>query len=195
MVLFDKLNTWKRDWLATIYIEGYHIMINIDLVELRNNVATGLGILGSAERAYAVALNDTFLQAWYKCQDTDTDELAKAVKAEKTEFYKPLKAIGHKNPSTIMGRVRKYALEDAQQRGLFGEVVPSDAKGEGEGEGEGEGGGAGSTDRSPMLRNIEELTALYKFNRKQNGLSPELSKCQDLIVGALLALGVKVDMI
>jgi len=166
-------------------------MINIDLVELRNNVATGLGILGSAERAYAVALNDTFLQAWYKCQDSDTDELAKAVKAEKTEFYKPLKAIGHKNPSTIMGRVRKYALEDAQARGLFGEVVPSDAKGEGEGEGE----GAGSTDRSPMLRNIEELTALYKFNRKQQSLSAELSKCQDMIVSALLALGVKVDMI
>jgi hypothetical protein len=166
-------------------------MININLVELRNNVANGLNVLGSAERKYAIALNDTFCQPWYKCQDSDTDELAKAVKAEKSEFYKPLKAIGHKNPSTIMGRVRKYALEDAIERGLFGEV----AKGSEGGEGEGEGEGAGSTDRSPMLRNIEELTALYKFNRKQQGLTPELSKCQDMIVGALLALGVKVDMI
>jgi hypothetical protein len=166
-------------------------MININLVELRNNVANGLNVLGSAERKYAVALNDTFMQPWYKCGDSDTDELAKAVKAEKSEFYKPLKAIGHKNPSTIMGRVRKYALEDAIERGLFGEV----AKGSEGSEGEGEGEGAGSTDRSPMLRNIEELTALYKFNRKQQGLTPELSKCQDMIVGALLALGVKVDMI
>ena len=164
-------------------------MINIDLVELRNNVANGLNVLGSAERKYAVALNDTFMQPWYKCGDSDTDELAKAVKAEKSEFYKPLKAVGHKNPSTIMGRVRKYALEDAIERGLFGEVAPSKDGGEGEGE------GAGSTDRSPMLRNIEELTALYKFNRKQQSLTTELSKCQDMIVGALLALGVKVDMI
>ena len=91
-----------------------------------------------------------------------------------------------------MGRVRKYAKEDAIARGLFGEVAPS--KGEGS-EGEGEGEGAGSTDRSPMLRNIEELTALYKFNRKQQTLSVELSKCQDMIAGALLALGVKIDMI
>ena len=165
-------------------------MINIDLVELRNNVANGLNVLGSAERKYAVALNDHFAQPWYKCGDSDTDELAKAVKAEKSEFYKPLKAIGHKNPSTIMGRVRKYALEDAIERGLFGEVAPS--KGDGS---EGEGEGAGSKDRSPMLRNIEELTALYKFNRKQQSLSPELSKCQDMICSALLALGVKVDMI
>jgi len=165
-------------------------MININLVTLRQNVANGINELGSAERKYAVALNDHFAQPWYKCGDSDTDELAKAVKAEKTEFYKPLKAVGHKNPSTIMGRVRKYALEDAIERGLFGEVAPEHRD-----SGEGEGEGAGSTDRSPMLRNIEELTALYKFNRKQQGLSPELSKCQDMIVGALLALGVKVDMI
>ena len=174
-----------------IYIERYHMII-IDLVELRNNVANGLNVLGSAERKYAIALNDTFKQAWYKCQDSDTDELAKAVKAEKSEFYKPLKAIGHKNPSTIMGRVRKYALEDARERGLFGEVSPEHAD---SGEGEGEGEGSGSKDRSPMLRNIEELTALYKFNRKQQNLTPELSKCQDMICSALLALGVKVDMI
>ena len=166
-------------------------MININLVELRNNVANGVKVLGSAERKYAIALNDTFKAKWYVCEDSDTDELAKAVKVEKTAFYIPLKEAGHKNPSTIMGRVRKYAKEDAIARGLFGEVAPS--KGEGEGEGEGEG--AGSKDRSPMLRNIEELTNLYKFNRKQQSLSTELSKCQDLIAGALLALGVKIDMI
>ena len=164
-------------------------MITINLVELRNNVANGVKVLGSAERKYAVALNDTFMAMWYLCEDSDTSELAKAVKAEKTAFYIPLKEAGHKNPSTIMGRVRKYAKEDAIARGLFGEVAPS--KGEGEGEGE----GSGSKDRSPMLRNIEELTNLYKFNRKQQTLSAELSKCQDMIVNALLALGVKVDMI
>ena len=167
-------------------------MININLVELRNNVANGVKVLGSAERKYAIALNDTFMAMWYLCEDSDTSELAKAVKVEKTAFYIPLKEAGHKNPSTIMGRVRKYAKEDAIARGLFGEVAPS--KGEGV-EGEGEGEGSGSKDRSPMLRNIEELTNLYKFNRKQQTLSIELSKCQDLIVGALLALGVKIDMI
>jgi hypothetical protein len=166
-------------------------MINTNLAELRNNVVQGLNVLGSAERKYGVTLNDTFKQPWYKCQDSDTDELAKAVKAEKSELYKQLKAIGHKNPSTVMGRVRKYALEDAIERGLFGEI----AKGIGAEGDDSEGEGAGSTDRSPMLRNVEELTALYKFNRKQQSLTTELSKCQDMIVGALLALGVKVDMI
>jgi hypothetical protein len=163
-----------------------------DLVVLRQNVANGINELGSAERRYAIALNDHFAQAWYRCGDTDTDELAKAVKAEKTEFYKPLKAVGHKNPSTVMGRVRKYALEDAIERGLFGEVAPT--KG-GDGDGEGEGEGAGSSDRSPALRTIEELTKLYKFLKKQNGLTPELTGALNHIVGALLAMNVKVDML
>ena len=113
------------------------------------------------------------------------------MKAEKGEFYKPMKLAGHSNPSTVWARVRADGKADAIARGLFGEVAIESAEGE---DGEGEGSGA-SHARSPMLRNIEELTALWKFNGKQTGLDPKIVKAQQKISEALQALGVDLNMI
>jgi hypothetical protein len=173
-------------------------MSTINLVALRNNVAEAVGRQYGAVKLYAQALNQLAVEGkfpakWYDIDRSDASEAGKVVKAEKQEFYKPMKAQGHSNPSTVWARVQADGKADAKAQGLFGEV-PSVEGSEGEGEGEGEGSGA-SHARSPMLRNIEELTALWKFNGKQTGLDPKIVKAQQKISEALQALGVDLNML
>ena len=141
-----------------------------------------------ATKEYAQGLNQVFDFAWYNIEASDQSEQGKAVKAEKAEFYKPMKQVGHANPSTVWARVRAEGKADAIAKGLFGEVAPQVVEGEGEGSG-------ASHARSPMLRNIEELTALWKFNGKQTGLDPKIVKAQQKISEALICLGVDLNMI
>ena len=162
----------------------------INLVELRGDVAKAQKVIGSAVRKYAQGLNEVFGFSWYNIEAQDQSEHGKMVKAEKSEFYKPMKEAGHSNPSTVWARVRAEGKADAIARGLFGEVAEVKAEGEGEGEGSG-----ASHARSPMLRNIEELTALWKFNSKQSSLEPKLAKAQQKISEALIELGVNLNMI
>ena len=161
----------------------------INLVQLRMNVAEATKRGYGATKEYAQGLNQVFNFAWYNIESSDQSEQGKAVKAEKAEFYKPMKAVGHANPSTVWARVRAEGKADAIAKGLFGEVATEKAEGD-----ESEGSGA-SHARSPMLRNIEELTALWKFNSKQTGLDPKIVKAQQKISEALTALGVDLNMI
>ena len=162
-------------------------MNTINLVELRGDVAKAQKVIGSAVRKYAQGLNEVMGFAWYNIEAQDQSEQGKMVKAEKSEFYKPMKEAGHSNPSTVWARVRAEGKADAIARGLFGEVASEAVEGESEG---------GATHaRSPMLRNIEELTALWKFNGKQTGLDPKIVKAQQKISEALIALGVDLNMI
>ncbi len=46
-----------------------------------------------------------------------------------------------------------------------------------------------------MLRNVEELTALWKFNEKQADLPAKIADAQKHIVAALAALGIDVRTI
>jgi hypothetical protein len=173
--------------------KGLYIMTTINLVQLRNNVAEAVGRQYGAVKKYAEGLNalaveGKFPAKWYDIDRSDASENGKVVKAEKSEFYKPMKAQGHSNPSTVWARVQAEGKANAKAQGLFGEVASV------EGEGEDEGSGATHA-RSPMLRNIEELTALWKFNGKQTGLDPKIVKAQQKISEALQALGVDLNMI
>ena len=163
-------------------------MINTNLIELRGVVAKAQKVIGSAVRKYAQGLNEVMGFNWYNIEAQDQSEQGKMVKAEKSEFYKPMKEAGHSNPSTVWARVRAEGKADAIARGLFGEVASEPVEGEGEGSG-------ASHSRSPMLRNIEELTALWKFNGKQTGLDPKIVKAQQKISEALICLGVDLNMI
>jgi len=159
----------------------------VNLVELRSDVAKAQKVIGSAVRKYAQGLNEVMGFSWYNIEAQDQSEQGKMVKAEKSEFYKPMKEAGHSNPSTVWARVRAEGKADAIARGLFGEVASEAVEGESEG---------GATHaRSPMLRNIEELTALWKFNGKQTGLDPKIVKAQQKISEALICLGVDLNMI
>ena len=157
----------------------------VDLVTLRNDVAESVVRAYGAERAYAKSLTVHFGFSWYDVEASDTTETAKTVTAEKLELYRVLKGAKHSNPSTVWARVRKYGREEIE-----GESNP-----EGGSNPEGEGNGAGNSARSPMLRNIEELTALYKFNHRQDNLDEKIKNANLLIVKALEALGVDLNTV
>jgi hypothetical protein len=156
----------------------------VSLDALRQAVGDALKRGYGAERAYAVQLNSVFGFDWFEVEAKDVNESAKPVHAEKGELYKVLKAIDHTNPSTVWARIRKYGRE---------EKYPQEVT-EGEGSGEGGNSQAGNT-RSPMLRNVEELSALYKFNARQESLPEAVKKAQTFIVSALRELGIDVSLI
>ena len=157
----------------------------VSLDSLRQAVADAVVRAYGAERAYAVQLNSVFGFDWFEVEAADVNESAKPVHAEKGELYKVLKAAKHSNPSTVWARIRKYGREEKYPK----------AATEGEG-GEGEGGNSqAGTTRSAMLRNVEELSALYKFNARQESLPDAVKNAQTFIVSALRELGIDVSLI
>ena len=157
----------------------------VSLATLRQGVAESVKRAYGAERAYAQALNATFAFDWFAVEANDTSAEAKTVHAEKKELFAALKAVEHTNPSTVWARIRKYGKA---------EKYPQAEGAEGEGEGA-EGEGAGNRNKSPMVRNIDDLLALYKFNMRQDGLPPQVASAQVYIVKALEALGVDLALI
>lgn len=141
-----------------------------------------------ANKEYAKALNLKFDFDWFNLSHTDSSDEGKAVRKEKELFFGGLKAINHSNPSKVWKDVRDYGLE-----ARYGKPDTPSAEGA-ETEGA-EGEGNAKHNRSPELRNLEELTTLYKFNRRQESLSPKLTKVQQKIAEALTEMGVDIGMI
>ena len=164
----------------------------INLEELINNARAK--VIGQYESTYganveyAQLLNQKWLGFdWFELKHTDTSDEGKAVKAEADKFRKGIKD-WHSNPSTAWKQIRGYGRVDR-----YGKPVVETTEG-GEG-GEGEGSGDAKHNRSPELRNIEELTVLFKFNRRQESLSDNLKDCQRNIIKALESMGVDIGMI
>ena len=162
---------------------------NID--ELINNARAK--VFGSIESnyganvEYAQLLNQKWDDFdWFDLKHTDTSDEGKAVKAEGDRFRSGIKQ-WHSNPSTAWKQIRDHARIDRYGK--------AEVEGEGS-EGEGvEGEGDAKHNRSPLLRNIEELTVLFKFNRKQEALSEDLRLAQGYIIQAVGALHIDVTMI
>ena len=129
---------------------------------------------------YARLLNEKWANFdWFDLKHTDTSDEGKSVKAEGDRFRKGIKQ-WHSNPSTAWKQIRDHARTDKYGKpSVEGEGSEGDAK----------------HNRSPLLRNIEELTVLFKFNRKQEALSEDLRKAQGYIIQALGALHIDVTMI
>ena len=142
-----------------------------------------------ANKDYAIALNERWGFDWFALSHTDNSDEGKAVRKEKTLFFDGLKAIGHSNPSKVWKDVRDYGKENR-----YGKPVVDTAEGA-DGENAGESEGDAKHNRSPELRNMEELMALYKFNRRQESLSPKITKVQQKIGEALQEMGVGLHMI
>jgi hypothetical protein len=139
-----------------------------------------------ANKEYGKALNLKFDQFdWFEVSHTDSSDEGKAVRKEKELFFVGLKEIGHSNPSKVWADVRNYGKE-----ARYGVEDTPTKEG-----GEGEGSDNAKHNRSPELRNLEELTTLYKFNRRQESLSPKLAKVQQKISEALAEMGVDIGMI
>lgn len=154
----------------------------------RMNVAEAVTRAYGAEREYAILLNQKFAFDWFAVEHRDVSDNAKALAPEKKAFLLVLNAAQHTNPSTVWARVRKYAKA---------ERYPEPEKTEGDEVTEGEQGESGkaNAERSPMLRNVEELTTLYKFNMRQENLPQKIIDANAYIIKALEALGVSINLI
>jgi len=143
-----------------------------------------------ANVAYAKLLNQKWAHFdWFELKHTDTSDEGKSVKAEGDRFRKGIKG-WHTNPSTAWKQIREHG-----KVARYGKPVIETAEG-GEGSGEGaEGSDNAKHNRTPVLRNLEELTVLFKFNRRQESLPDNLKACQGHIIKALESLGVDIGMI
>jgi hypothetical protein len=138
---------------------------------------------------YAKLLNEKWADFdWFELKHTDTSDEGKAVKGEGDRFRKGIKD-WHSNPSTAWKQIRDHARTDR-----YGKPSVEGETGGAEGEGA-EGEGDAKHNRSPLLRNIEELTTLFKFNRRQEALTEDLRLAQGYIIQALGALKIDVTMI
>lgn len=161
------------------------------LADMRHRVADVVGSSYGVMRDYALMLNSKFAFNWYEVEAHSQGDMAKAVHAEKKALFVELKKVAHSNPSTIWARVRKYGQEETLKAAMLKAKAEGAAEGEGEAEAEAEGE-AGSRARSPMLRNMEELMNLYKFNLKSE-IPAKVQEAQKHIIAALGALGVDVS--
>ena len=126
---------------------------------------------------------------WFDIDHNEKSDENKTLKGHKKTLYDALKLANHPNPSVPYGRMCDYARNLRNGLSPNGKTTLDGTPVEGEGEGEGEG--AGPAPRSAMLRNIEELTSLYKFNEKQGAELPaKVAAAQKHIVAALKALGI-----
>ena len=174
-----------------------NVEVLADIASLRKGVAEAVTRAYGAERAYAKALNAQFSDfTWFTIEHNDKTENGKRVGAEKSELYKELNSAKHSNPSTVWARVRKYGEAEAKLAGTHGFPAPKlDDEGNVITEAEQSESGSPHAARSPMLRNVQELTNLWKFNAKQENLDPKIRQAQLHIGQALMSLGVDLGML
>lgn len=167
--------------------------IEAKLNPLRNAVAEAQVVQYGAEREYAIALNDVFGFDWFDIEYREISDNAKAIAPEKTKLFELLKGKGHTNPSTVWARVRKYGHEERYPY-IEGEPKLDDDGNPIADEAE-QGESGSSRERSPKLRFIEELSALYKFGMRQDNLADDVTEAHKLVTSALITLGVDVNML
>ena len=157
------------------------------VAEARSKVVAQYESTYGANVRYAQVLNEQWSDFdWFDLKHNDTSAEGKAVKAEGDLFRKGIKD-WHSNPSVAWKQIRDHARNDRYGK----PIVPSEVEGS---EGEDSEGDA-KHNRSPELRNMEELITLFKFNRRQESLSPKLQKVQGHIASALIEMGVDLNMI
>lgn len=166
------------------------VNLPLSVIAARNAVIAAETKSYGARVEYARELNNMAGCAWYR----DGAEKVISIETEKANLYAGLKAANHSNPSKVFGDIKKYALIDAQDRGLFGETKPAaDAK---PAEGESTGNANINAPRPLQLRLVEELTALYKVCEKDKAFLSTGQKTASMHISkALEALGVNLGMI
>jgi hypothetical protein len=164
-------------------------MENLNLQELIDNarakVMDSYESTYGANVEYAKLLNQKWAFDWFDLKHNDSSDEGKSVKGEGDRFRKGIKQ-WHSNPSVAWKQIRDHA-----RTARYGAPVVS-AEGS---EVVAEGSDNAKHNRSPELRNIEELTVLFKFNRRQESLSENLANCQRNIIKALESMGVDIGMI
>lgn len=191
-----KANTTSLVSDATIVIvDGKPVDVNVHDVPLTTiidqMVEATESVYGSHIRI-AAKLNDLMSFAWFDVEHQEVSDNAKALAPHKKAILDGFKRANHSNPSQPYKRIREYGrnlragLAPNGKTMADGSPLPNNVSPDGEGE------GANPAKRSPMLRNIEELSALWKFNAKQDNLPEKVAAAQKHIEAALTALGLDV---
>ena len=164
-------------------------------------VAEASSVSGSAERDYAVALNEAFeglSVAWFTIEHNAKGAEAELIHAEKAAFFKVLHEKHYKgkhpNPSVPWGRVRKLAADEIREAikreaAASGAELPADLMESAD--------STGARHRKSLtLRFTDELSALYKAGRKAE-TSGEIQQREAAalvhIASALGALGIDIS--
>ena len=143
---------------------------NRGLIDLRNSLlntvdqAAEMVALSTAE--YAEGMNATFAFDWFDIKHADLGKTpeGKTLRTEKTGLFDGIKARGHTNPSVFWARLCDKARDMRYPELAQARRDAEEAEAAAEAAGEGESAGAGSRNRTPLVRNGEEITALIKFN-------------------------------
>jgi hypothetical protein len=141
---------------------------NKGLVDLRNDLLNTMGeaaaMVDLSMGDYVTGLNLAFAFDWFDIKHADLGKTpeGKTLRTEKTALFDALKARNHSNPSTFWARlcdkardVRHPELALAAAAAAAAAAATEDTEGS---------AGAGSRNRTPLVRNGEEITALIKFN-------------------------------
>lgn len=162
--------------------------VDNELAIARNEVAEAVTRAYGAERRYASIMNVKYTTFdWFDIEHRDNSDNAKALQPEKKAFLLALNNAKHTNPSTVWARVRKYAKEERYPVAENDEAEVTEAE-------QGESGKE-SAERSPKLRFIEELSALYKFGNRKENLAPDVIEAHKFVIKGLEALGVSVNLL
>ena len=177
-----------------------NVSIPVNLGNLRIAVAESLENSYGAQRVYGETLNSVLPKFWCDVEHNMTGETAKPTKIEKEALYAVLKATKHSNPSVIWGRIRVYGREAyqlAETVARHATMTPEEITAELAATEAAKVAEAGSRNKSPKVRNLDELVSLYKFNDRLPvaALTDEIVEVQKLIVLALKRLGYKFELI
>jgi hypothetical protein len=177
--------------IASNIVDG--VDINVADVSLASILAE---MIEASKQAYgshikiAAKFNELMSFDWFDIAPTEKSENAKTLKSFKSPLYVALKEAGHTNPSVPYGRMCDYGRNIRNGLSPNGKTTIDGQPVE---QGEAESDGAGPTPRSAMLRNVEELSALWKFNDKQGkDLPAKVKRAQVKIAEALAELGLDV---
>ena len=173
------------------FVEGVDINVSeIALSTLLTEMVEASKTAYGSHIKIAAKFNNLMPFAWFDMSATEKSENAKVLKAHKTELYAAFKEAGHSNPSVPFKRICDYGRNLANGLAPSGKTTIDGAPIE---QAESDSEGAGPAPRSAMLRNVEELTALWKFNDKQGGdLPAKVAAAQKHIEAALKVLGLDV---
>ena len=176
------------------------VSVPVDLGNLRLAVAESLENSYGAQRVYGAHLNTVLPKFWFDVEHNMTGETAKTTKIEKKALYDVLKSTKHSNPSVIWGRIRVYGREAyqlAETVARHATMTPEEITAELAATEAAKVAEAGSRNKSPKVRNLDELVSLYKFNDRLPvaALTDDIVEVQKLIVLALKRLGYKFELI
>lgn len=141
-----------------------------------------------AGRKYAATLVGFFRAAgfgddWLTMAHDAKGEAGDAMRTERDALYAGLKGAGHSNPSVKWKQIKGYALD----------LIKAEA-GEDDTDEASEGEGNAKHTRSPQLRMVEDLTALYKMCKRESKTLTDAQRKASLHIGAALAdLGVDIS--